>query len=138
MVLRPESWPETIRFLCDEQDRLERLRPIRGGLLANSEEIDVLCLQYAATHNWPATISARDRNAILARFVWARAFCASLLNTFRKADGTEIGKMPYPDWDFEPMMIFLMVDSWSLRKSIQKGDSNPPLLPPPPPGSDAT
>lgn len=141
MILRPESWPETIQFLCDEQDRLERLPSIRGGLQTDAEEIDVLCLKYATTHNWPTTFSEHDRSAIFQRFLWAKAFCASLSHTFRKADGTETGRMPYPNWEFEAMMIWLLVELWPLRESIQEDGTHPlPPRPAPqwPPGPEAS
>lgn len=127
----PTSWPLTIQFLVAEQQKLERLPVVGGGLLTDADEVDVLCLQYAAKGEWP-TLTAFDRDLVLQRFEWARRFCAALLHPFRKADGDETGRMCYPGWAFEPMMIWLLVEQWRLRESIQT-DGNSPLLPRPQP-----
>ena len=127
-MLRPESWPETIRFLCDEQEGLMRLPTVHAGLPVDAEEIDVLCMKYATTHNWPTPLPRLDLPAILQRFIWARAFCVSLSHAFQKADGTETGRMPYPDWKFEAMMIWLLVQIWHLRENVQNDGMDP--LPP--------
>lgn len=126
-------------FLVQEQQRLERLPFVRGGLQTDAEEIDVLCLQYGARHEWPTTLSEREREAIYQRYLWARQFCAALSHGFRKADGTETGRVPYPDWEFEPMMIWLLVEQWRLRESLQNDGISPhPPRPQPswPPGPE--
>lgn len=132
----PTSWPLTVRFLVAEQQKLERLPAVSGGLPPDADVIDLLCLQYASTSAWPTTLSQRDKEAVFQRFLWARMFCAALLHSFRKADGSETGHMPYPDWQFEPMLVWLLVELWRLRESIQKDGMRPlphrPPLPWPP------
>jgi hypothetical protein len=126
----PNSWPLTVQFLVAEQQKLERSPMIAGGLGTTADEIDILCLQYASANGgWPK-MTRGDRNLVLQRFAWARRFCASLLTGFRKADGTETGHLAYPEWDFESMMIWFLVEMWRLRESIQKDDIHP--LPPRP------
>lgn len=120
-IQRPTSWPETVMFLCQEQQILERMPVVRGGLDTDAEELDVLCLQYGARHEWPTTLSQRDRNAIVQQFEWARTLAATMLSTFRKADGTETGRMPYPDWEFEPMMIWFLVETWRTVEKLPGG-----------------
>lgn len=125
MILRPQSWPETIQYLCEEQQQLELLRLAPSDAPTNAEEIDFLCLKYALTRTWPTNISESDRAGILQRVFWARQFCATLQQRFQMADGTETGEIPYPDWDFEPMFVWLLVDSWRLREDIQKDAKHP-------------
>ena len=121
-----------IKFLVAEQQKLERSPVLAGNLGTIADEIDVLCLQYAfAKGEWPK-MTRGDRDLLLQRFLWARMFCASLLHPFRKADGGETGHISYPDWEFEPMMIWLLVEMWRLRESIQTDDMRPlPLRPAP-------
>lgn len=119
-IQRPTTWPETVMFLCQEQDVLERMATVLGGHEADAEQIDLLCLQYGQRHEWPKTLSTRDRDAIVQRFEWARILAATLLNTFRKADGDETGRMPYPEWDFEPMMIWFLVETWRTAEKLRK------------------
>jgi len=133
-ILRPESWPQAVRFLCEEQQCLENLPVVQGGLPPDAEEIDVLCLQYAARHEWPTSLPARDRDAILQRFDWARTLAATMLARFRKADGTETGQqMPYPDWEFEPMMIWFLVETWRTAEKLPTDVLARPLPPRPAP-----
>ena len=114
-----------MKFLVAEQQKLERLPLLVGGLLMDADDIDLLCLQYASTGEWPS-LSQFDRGLLLERFVWARQFCAALMPPFRKADGTETGRIDYPKWEFEPMMLWLLVEQWRLRESIQKDGMRPP------------
>jgi hypothetical protein len=119
---RPTSWPETVMFLCQEQDILERMPIVKCGLEPDAEQIDLLCLQYGIQHEWPPTLSERDRDAIVQRFEWARILAAAMLPLFRKADGERTGRMPYPDWEFESMMIWFLVEAWRTVEKLRKQD----------------
>lgn len=109
-------------FLYQEQQILERMPVVLGGLQTNAEDLDAICLQYGARRKWPTTLSQRDRDAVVQRFEWARTLSATMLFPFRKADGTETGRMLYPDWEFEPMMIWFLVETWRTAENLRKPD----------------
>lgn len=120
-------------FLVQKQRILEHLPVVQGGLQVDADEIDMMCLQYGARHEWPTTLSRRDRDAIVQRFEWARTLAATMLSTFRKADATETGRMPYPDWEFEPMIIWFLVETWRTVEKLPAGVLALPLPPRPKP-----
>jgi hypothetical protein len=106
-------------YLCKEQDKLERLTTVAGGLKIDAEGLDLLCLQYGLKGEWP-TLTRLERDMLLQRFLWARTLAATFLSPFRKADGTETGRMPYPNWEFEAMMIWLLVETWGTAENFSK------------------
>jgi hypothetical protein len=126
----PNSWPLTVQFLFSEQLKLEHASVLPGQTGTAADAIDIMCLQYALAKGvWP-NLTRGDRDLLLQRFVWARMFSASLTIGFRKANGDITGHVPYPVWDFESMMIWLLVEMWRLRERIQTDDMSP--LPPRP------
>lgn len=139
MILRPKTWPETVQFLCAEQQLLERHPTLHGGFDVEAGAIDLLCQQYAAKHAWPTTLTEHDQKAILQRFSWARTVAAMMLQSFRKADGTDTGWIQYPDWEFETMMVWFLVEIWRTAEklpSLLQKPLPPRTKPEWPPGSD--
>lgn len=132
----PKSWPMAVKFLCEEQMKLERLRVLAGGVQMDTESLEIVCMQYASTGVWPA-LSDIDRKCILQRFAWARYLASTLAHRGRKADGTETVSIAYPAWEFEDMMIWFLIEIWGLTAQVSKIlESFPPQIhtrPEPPP-----
>jgi hypothetical protein len=113
----PTAWHLAVKFLCDEQTKLERLPVISGGVQMNTDEITMLCLQYASTCTWPP-LTERDPRSVLQRFQWARCLASTSAEKGRKADGTRTVSVAFPAWEFEDMMIWFMVETWGLTKKV--------------------
>ena len=125
----PKTWQEAIVLLLAEQQRLERLPTIVGGLEGDAEEVDFICLTFSQTGNWPDGMTSKDRNAVVQRFEWARFFAATHLNVFRKADGTETGRLQFPEnCELEPLLIWFLVETW--RSFENRRDALKTSIPP--------
>jgi hypothetical protein len=125
-------------FLVAEQNKLERLNLIGGGMPIESDDVDILVMQYAMRQVWPKTMAEKDRQCIVQRFEWARILCATIAMPARKADGTQTVSVEPPAWNFEDMMIWLLVEAWGLTYKFSKfssGQQLPPKSRPEPPPS---
>jgi hypothetical protein len=122
----PTAWHLAVKFLCEEQTKLERLPVISGGVQPDTDQITMLCFQYASTGTWPA-LTESDRRSVVQRFEWARCLASTLAAEARKADGTRTVSVAFPAWEFEDMMIWFMVETWGLTKKVVELLANFPL-----------
>lgn len=126
--MTPTTWPQTVQFLCERQREIERIPVIGEGRPLNAQDLDDLCLEYLA--DIPKMLTANAKRGLLQRFEWARLLAATPMNSFRKADGSETGRLLCPHWEVQSLMRWFLIDTWRTVEKLYDAFPHPlPLRP---------